>query len=147
MIPLGKPVQQSPSFARSLTSDYDPIAKQIVASTLAAPVKSKYAKTSHFLPLYDEKLLHIEFHHKNITNPLTLIKYYYPTHMMVLNSTLLPLTNIKPSSIIRTFFSKKVLLKLKPSMINTPLKEKFSTTKLRLLNSLPPDNGVLTHSC
>jgi hypothetical protein len=80
MVSLGKPVQQSQSFAKALTSDYDPFAKQIVASTPAAPVKTKYAKVSPFLPLYDEKLLHIEFHHKNITNPLTLIKYYYPTN-------------------------------------------------------------------
>jgi hypothetical protein len=80
MVSLGKPVQQSPSFAKALTSDYDPFAKQIVASTPTTHVKSKYAKTSHFLPLYDEKLLHIEFLHRNITNPLTLIKYYYPTN-------------------------------------------------------------------
>ena len=80
IVPLGKPMQQSPSFARALTSDYDPFAKQIVASTPAASVKPTYAKTSPFLPLYDEKLLYIEFHHKNIPNPLTLIKYYYPTN-------------------------------------------------------------------
>ena len=79
MVSLDKPVQ-IPSFAKALSSDYDPFAKQIVASTPVAPIKSKYAKTSPFLPLYDEKLLHIEFHHKNIINPLTLIKYYYPTN-------------------------------------------------------------------
>jgi hypothetical protein len=55
IVSLGKPVQ-SPSFAKALSSDYDPFAKQIVASTPVAPIKSKYAKTSPFLPLYDEKL-------------------------------------------------------------------------------------------
>ena len=80
MLSLSKPVQQSPSFAKALTSNYDPFAKQIVASTPTTHVKSKYAKTSPFLPLYDEKLLHIEFLHRNITDPLTLIKYYYPTN-------------------------------------------------------------------
>ena len=55
MVSLDKPVQ-IPSFAKALSSDYDPFAKQIVASTSVAPIKSKYAKTSPFLPLYDEKL-------------------------------------------------------------------------------------------
>ena len=79
MISLDKPVQ-SPSFAKTLTSDYNPFNKHIVASTPAAPIKSRNAKTSPFLSLYDEKLFHIEFIHKNITNPLSLIKYYFPTH-------------------------------------------------------------------
>jgi hypothetical protein len=79
MVFLGKPIQ-SPSFAKALTNDYDSFNKHIVVSTLAAPIKSKHAKTSPFLSLYDEKLLHIEFIHKNITNPLSLIKYYFPTH-------------------------------------------------------------------
>ena len=70
----------SPSFAKALTNDYDSFNKHIVVSTLATPIKSKHAKTSPFLSLYDEKLLHIEFIHKNITNPLSLIKYYFPTH-------------------------------------------------------------------
>ena len=79
MVSLGKPVQQSPSFAKALSSDYDPFAKQIVVPPPTAPTKS-YAKTFPYLPLYDEKLLHIEFYHKNITNPLILIKYYFPTN-------------------------------------------------------------------
>jgi hypothetical protein len=79
MVSLGKPVQQSPSFAKALSSDYDPFAKQIVVPPPIAPTKS-YAKTFPYLLLYDEKLLHIEFHHKNITNPLILIKYYFPTN-------------------------------------------------------------------
>ena len=49
IVSLGKPIQQSPSFARTLTSDYDPFNKQIVASTLAAPIKTKYAKPSPYL--------------------------------------------------------------------------------------------------
>ena len=80
MVSLSKPVQPSPSFAKTLTSDYDPFAKQTVGPTPTAPIKSKYTKTSYFFSLYDEKLFHIEFLHKNITNPLTLIKYYYPTN-------------------------------------------------------------------
>jgi hypothetical protein len=44
MVSLGKPVQ-SLSFAKALTSDYDPFAKQKVASTPAAPFKTKYAKS------------------------------------------------------------------------------------------------------
>ena len=79
MVSLGKLVQ-SPSFAKVLTSDYDPFTKHMVVLTLAAPIKSKHAKTSIFLSLYDEKLFHIEFIHKNITNPVSLIKYYFPTH-------------------------------------------------------------------
>jgi hypothetical protein len=79
MVSLGKPIQ-SPSFAKALASDYDHFAKQIVASIPATPVKTRYAKTSPFLPLYDKKLFHVKFLHKNITNPLTLIKYYYLTN-------------------------------------------------------------------
>ncbi len=80
MVPLGKPMQQSPSFAKALTSYYDPFTKQIVPSTPPPPTKPKYAKVSPFFYIYDEKLLHIEFHHENITNPMTLIKYYFPTN-------------------------------------------------------------------
>jgi hypothetical protein len=128
MVFLGKPVQ-SPSFAKALTNDYDSFNKHIVVSTLAAPIKSKHAKTSSFLSLYDEKLLHIEFIHKNITNPLSLIKYYFPTHPTDgAQQHFIPMTNIKPFSFIRTFSSKKVLLLLKPFMINFQT-ESFSIIK------------------
>jgi hypothetical protein len=80
MVSLGKPVQQNPSFARAITSDYDPFAKQVTVPPPTAPTKSQYIKTFPYLPLYDHKLLHIEFHHRNISNPLTLIKYYYLTN-------------------------------------------------------------------
>ena len=80
LVSLGKLVQQNPSFARALTSDYDPFAKQVTIPPPTAPIKSQYIKRSPYLPLYDHKLRHIEFHHRNISNPLTLIKYYYPTN-------------------------------------------------------------------
>jgi hypothetical protein len=75
MTSLGKPIQQSPSFARALTNDYDPFAKK-----KALPAPTKYVKSSPYLLIYSHKLFHIEFHHWNISNPLTLIKYYYPTN-------------------------------------------------------------------
>jgi hypothetical protein len=80
MVSLGKLVQQSQTFAKALTSDYDPFAKQLAVPPPTAPPRSQYAKTFPYLPLYDDKLLYIKFHHKNITNPLTLIKYYFPTN-------------------------------------------------------------------
>ena len=56
MISLGKPAQSS-SFAKALTSDYDPFNKKIVSATPAAPIKSKSAKTvSPYVPLYGVKL-------------------------------------------------------------------------------------------
>jgi peptide methionine sulfoxide reductase MsrA len=79
MVSLGKPVQ-SPSFAKTLSRDYDPFNKQIVPSAPVAPIKTRKSKLSPFISLYDEKLFHIEFIHKNITNPLLLIKYYFPAH-------------------------------------------------------------------
>ena len=79
MVSLGKPAQ-STSFAKALTSSYDPFNKHIVPSTPVAPIKTKNAKTSPFHPLYDEKLFHIEFIHRSITNPLHLIRAYFPTH-------------------------------------------------------------------
>jgi hypothetical protein len=79
MVSLGKPTQ-STSFAKALTSPYDPFNKHIVPSTPAAPIKTKNARTSPFHPLYDEKLFHIEFIHRSITNPLHLIGAYFPTH-------------------------------------------------------------------
>jgi hypothetical protein len=79
MVSLGKPIQQSQSFARALTSDYDPFAKRMA---LPAPTtQTQYVKFSPFLPIYSYKQFHIEFHHRNISNPLTLIKYYYPTNL------------------------------------------------------------------
>ena len=53
MVPLDKPVQQSPSFAKVLTSDYDPFTYQIVPSTPPPPTKPKYAKVSPFFSIYD----------------------------------------------------------------------------------------------
>ena len=79
MVSLGKPVQ-SPSFAKTLTRDYDPFNKQIVPSTPVAPIKSRKFKLSPFISLYDEKLFHIEFIHKNVSNPLSLIRYFFPAH-------------------------------------------------------------------
>jgi hypothetical protein len=80
MISLGKPAQSS-SFAKSLTSDYDPFNKKIVLATPAAPIKSKSAKTvSPYVPLYGVKLFYIEFIHRSLTNPLHLISAYYPLH-------------------------------------------------------------------
>ena len=75
MTSLGKPIQQSPSFARALANDYDLFAKK---KALLAP--TKYVKSSPYLSIYSHKLFHIEFYHRNISNPLTLIKYYYPTN-------------------------------------------------------------------
>ena len=80
MVSLGKPVQ-SPFFAKTLSRDYDPFNKQIVPSTLVAPIKTRKSKLSPFISLYDEKLFHIEFIHKNIINPLLLIKYYFLAHL------------------------------------------------------------------
>ncbi len=75
MTSLGKPIQQSQSFARALTNDYDPFAKK-----KALPAPTQYVKSSPYFPIYSHKLFHIEFLHRNIYNPLTLIKYYYPTN-------------------------------------------------------------------
>jgi hypothetical protein len=75
MTSFGKPIQQSLSFARALTNDYDPFAKK-----KALPAPTKYVKSSPYFPLYSHKLFYIEFHHQNISNPLTLTKYYYPTN-------------------------------------------------------------------
>jgi hypothetical protein len=80
MVSLGKPVRQSTSFAKALTSDYDPFVKQVVVPPPAAPTQTPYVKPSPYFPLSDHKFLHIEFHNQFITNPLTLIKYYYPTN-------------------------------------------------------------------
>ena len=79
MVSLGRPAQ-STSFAKALTSPNDPFNKHIVPSTPAVPIKTKNARTSPFHPLYDEKLFHIEFIHRSITNPLHLIGAYFLTH-------------------------------------------------------------------
>jgi hypothetical protein len=75
MTSLGKPIQQSPSFARALANDYDLFAKK-----KALPAPTKYVKSSPYLLIYSHKLFHIEFYHQNISNPFTLIKYYYLTN-------------------------------------------------------------------
>ena len=75
MISLGKPIQQGLSFARALSNDYDPFAKK-----KTPPVPTKYIKSSPYFPIYSYKLFHVEFLHWNISNPFTLIKYYYPTN-------------------------------------------------------------------
>jgi hypothetical protein len=81
MVSLGKPAQNT-SFAKALTSDYDPFNKKIVPATPAASVKSRKAKAiSPYLPLYAEKLFYIEFFHRGIVdNPLSLIGAYFPIH-------------------------------------------------------------------
>ena len=81
MVSRGKPVQ-STSFAKALTSDYNPFNKKIVPATPAAPVKSRKAKAvSPHLHLYAEKLFYIEFFHRGIVdNPLSLIGAYSPVH-------------------------------------------------------------------
>ena len=72
MVPLGKPVQSSSSFAKALVESYDPYNKKIVP---AAPValnkhrNNKKAVSPHHL-LYGEKLFQIEFEHRRIENPL-----------------------------------------------------------------------------
>jgi hypothetical protein len=78
---VGKPAQ-STSFAKALTSDYDPFNKKIVPATPTAPVKSRKAKAiSPHLHLYAEKLFYIEFFHKGIVdNPFSLIGAYFPVH-------------------------------------------------------------------
>ena len=81
MVSLGKPVQ-STSFARALTSSYDPFNKKVVPTTPAAPIKAKNNKKAvspHHL-LFSEKLFYIEFFHSRISNPLNLIKHYFPPH-------------------------------------------------------------------
>jgi hypothetical protein len=80
MVSLGKPIQQSPFFAKALTSDYDPFAKKVDVPPPTTPTQTQYIKTSPYFPLYSHKLFHIEFHNRKITNPLTLIKYFYPTN-------------------------------------------------------------------
>ena len=63
MVSLGKPAQSS-SFAKGFTGPYDPFNKHIVPAIPAAPKKSKSDKTvSPYIPLYGEKLFHIEFIH------------------------------------------------------------------------------------
>jgi hypothetical protein len=80
MVSLGKPAQSS-FFAKGLTSPYDPFNKHIVPAIPAATKKSKSAKTvSPYVPLYGEKLFHIEFIHRSLTNPFHLISAYYPPH-------------------------------------------------------------------
>jgi hypothetical protein len=80
MVPFGKPVQ-STSFAKALSNDYDPFNKKLVPATPATPIKSKNAKTvSPYLSLYAEKLFYIEFFHRGIDKPLSLIKGYYLVH-------------------------------------------------------------------
>jgi hypothetical protein len=129
MVPLGKPVQ-STSFAKALSSDYDPFNKKLVPTTPAAPIKSRNAKTvSPYLSLYAEKLFYIEFFHRGITNPLSLIKGYFPIHPTDgVQQHFSPLNHIKLSISTRTFSNKKVLLLLNPFMINS-MRKSFSTTK------------------
>jgi hypothetical protein len=123
MVSLGKPAQSS-SFAKALTSDYDPFNKKIVPATPAAPIKSKSAKTvSPYVPLYGEKLFHIEFIHRSLTNPLHLISaIILPIPLMVSNNILAHQTLVKPSITTRTFSSKKVLSLLNPFMTNFIIK-------------------------
>ena len=75
MTSFGKPIQQGLSFVRALSNDYDPFAKK-----KTPPIPTKYFKSAPYFPIYSYKLFHVEFHHRNISNPLTLIKYYYPTN-------------------------------------------------------------------
>ena len=52
-----------------------------VPATPVAPIKSRTAKTvSPYLHLYAEKLFYIEFFHRGINKPLSLIKCYFPVH-------------------------------------------------------------------
>jgi hypothetical protein len=82
MVSLSKPAQSS-SFAKALTSPYDPFNKHILPATPAAPIKSKNAKTiSPYLHLYAEKLFYIEFFHRAIDKPFFLNKRLFscPSH-------------------------------------------------------------------
>ena len=82
MVSRGKPVQ-STSFAKALTSDYDPFNKKIVPATPATPAKHRQNNKKAISPLhllYVEKLFHIEFIHRGIDNPLHLIGAYFPPH-------------------------------------------------------------------
>ena len=124
IVSLGKLVQNS-SFAKALTSDYDPFNKHIVPSTPAAPIKSRKIKTSHFFSLYDEKKFHIEFIHKNITNPLSLIKYYFFTH-----PTDGAQQHLNPPDLYKTIqFYQNILLQ-EGSIIITSIYDQFSDKKL-----------------
>ena len=51
MVSLGKPIQQSLSFSKALTSNYDPFAKKLAVPPPTALDKKQYAKTSPYLPL------------------------------------------------------------------------------------------------
>jgi hypothetical protein len=123
MVSLGKPVQQSQSFARALTSDYDPFAKK---KALQAPTtQTQYVKSSPYLPIYSHKLFHIEFHHRNISNPLTLIKYYYPTNPA--NGAQLHFT---PSDLQKTLQFYQDILQQEGSINITTLYDKFSNDRV-----------------
>jgi hypothetical protein len=131
MVSLGKPIQQSQSFARALTSDYDPFAKK-----KALPAQTQYVKSSPYLPIYSHKLFHIEFHHRNISNPFTLIKYNYLTNLAdgaQLHFT--PFDHKKPCNFTKISFNKKDLLTSPLFMINF-LIVKFSTINLTFLKLL-----------
>jgi hypothetical protein len=82
MVSLGKPVQSSSSFAKALTESYNPFNKKIVPATPAAPIKTRNNKkaVSPFHLLYANQLFPIELMHKEINNPLHLIKSYFPPH-------------------------------------------------------------------
>ena len=139
MTSLGKPIQQGLSFARALSNDYDHFAKK-----KAPPAPTKYVKSSPYFPIYSYKLLHVEFHHRNITNPLTLI--IQQIRLMVPNYTLHLLIQKKPWNFTKTSFNRKDLLKLPPFMINFLMVE-FSITNLILLNLPLQNHGIPTRFC
>jgi hypothetical protein len=121
MVSLGKPIQQSSSFAKALTSDYDPFAKKVAVPPPTAPTQLQYVKTSLYFPLYSPKLFHIEFHNRNITNPLTLIKYYFPT-----NPNDGAQLRFAPSNLYKTLYYYQNILQQEGYVIISTLYDKFS---------------------
>ena len=94
-----------------------------------------------------QKLFPIEFHHRNISNPLTLIKYYYPT-----NSADGAQLHFAPSHPQKTLEFYQDILQQEGSVNINTLYDKFSNGrvlnhKLDIIKFSSLKSWVLTHFC